>query len=619
MNIITLDFETFFADDFTLSKMTTEAYVRDPRFEVHGCAVRWNEYPDADMQKTLWYDGGPRATDLADGRALINYLLQIDWSTTACLCHHAHFDGLILNHHFGIRPKYWLDTLSMARQQLGNHLSASLDNVRQHFGMPFKRTPYDKFKGLHWHEMPPDVQREIADGACDEVESIWCLFNTMAKDFPAELYPWVDNTVRMFTEPKLVGNIDMLAQVWQHETQYKAQLLNQLGVTAKDLGSDEVFAGLLRQVGIEPELKPAKDKPDGTPREKYAFAKTDQFMQELVDDADDTARALGEARLSVKSTLQQTRSERLGFMASRGALCVYLSAFGAHTNRDSGGDKLNFQNFTRGSNLGKSIKAPKGCLKATVDKSQIECRILNMFAGQWDVIERFINKEDPYVGIASQFYGREITKADEKERGTGKQLELSCGYGAGGLTIVHTARKGTYGPPVFLTPEEGERAKTLYRETHSSVVKLWGVAGRMISALAGTNQPTTWGCVEVHTGFIVGPGGTRLRYPELHYDTELREWRYKTRKGYTKLYGGKLTENLIQWLAWIAFYQDICRIGKESALWPSVREHDKGVWVIPDDQYAKKTLAYLKLEMSRPPLWMPDIPLDADAALSEPT
>ena len=41
MNIVTLDLETYFDDDYTLKKLTTEAYVRDPRFEALGCGFRW--------------------------------------------------------------------------------------------------------------------------------------------------------------------------------------------------------------------------------------------------------------------------------------------------------------------------------------------------------------------------------------------------------------------------------------------------------------------------------------------------------------------------------------------------------------------------------------------------
>ena len=41
-HVIALDFETFFGADYTLSKLTTEAYVRDPRFEPHGAAIKWS-------------------------------------------------------------------------------------------------------------------------------------------------------------------------------------------------------------------------------------------------------------------------------------------------------------------------------------------------------------------------------------------------------------------------------------------------------------------------------------------------------------------------------------------------------------------------------------------------
>ena len=63
----------------------------------------------------------------------------------AFLCHHAHFDGLILSHHFGVKPRYWLDTLSMARQVLGNHLKKGLGELATHYRLPEKNVPYNLF------------------------------------------------------------------------------------------------------------------------------------------------------------------------------------------------------------------------------------------------------------------------------------------------------------------------------------------------------------------------------------------------------------------------------------------------------------------------------------------
>ena len=43
MDIVTIDFETYYDREQSLSKMTTEAYLRDKRFEVIGVAIKINE------------------------------------------------------------------------------------------------------------------------------------------------------------------------------------------------------------------------------------------------------------------------------------------------------------------------------------------------------------------------------------------------------------------------------------------------------------------------------------------------------------------------------------------------------------------------------------------------
>ena len=43
MNILTIDFETYYSADLGFAKQTTEEYVRDPRFEVIGVAVQIND------------------------------------------------------------------------------------------------------------------------------------------------------------------------------------------------------------------------------------------------------------------------------------------------------------------------------------------------------------------------------------------------------------------------------------------------------------------------------------------------------------------------------------------------------------------------------------------------
>ena len=164
MQVVVLDLETYFSDDYTLKKMSTEAYIRDPRFKAHGAAIKWSANTSAQ-----WYDE----------RQLRYILTQHDWSDTFLISHHAQFDHFILSHHYDVHPKMTGCKLSMARLLLGNHLSVSLDAVRKHFGIPMKTTPYNLFKGKQWEEMDQGTQRLIAEGAIDEVESIYVIFGKM--------------------------------------------------------------------------------------------------------------------------------------------------------------------------------------------------------------------------------------------------------------------------------------------------------------------------------------------------------------------------------------------------------------------------------------------------------
>ena len=603
MNIVTLDFETYFDDQYTLKRLTTEEYIRDPRFETIGVGIR---YAGTEL---IWY-GGTR-------NEISYYLKQIDWSQTACLCHHAHFDGLILSHHFGTKPHAWLDTLSMARLLLGNHLSVSLDSLAKHFGLNAKSVPYDLFRGKHWADLQPDIRDAVGRGCLHDIELTWDIFCRLAQSFPKEEYAVVDMTVRMFTKPTLRADVQMLGQVWTDEARRKAALLASLQLDPAELQSSGKFAELLRASGVEPETKAGKNG------DIYAFAKTDEFMKGLLEHEDDRVRTLAEARLGVRSTIDQTRAERLGFMAARGPMPVYLSYAGAHTTRWSGGDKVNWQNFKRGGGIRKAIQAPEGHVIIKADKSQVECRFLNYLAGQDDVIEKFRNGEDPYVGIASKFYQRTITKDDPAERGVGKQLELSCGYGAGADTIRRTAARGTYGPPVELTDDEALAARDLYRSTHPGVTSYWKLAEDALGRMAA-GFSFTWSKFHFHDYKVWLPNGCPLIYEGLHWETQARDalnnpiephWRFKTRKGWKKIWGGFFTENLIQAISRVDMSQTMLRL-RALGYRIVLTEHDALAIVVPLDR-AENDMQVVLREMQRAPEWLPDIPLGAEGSYGE--
>lgn len=594
MDIYTLDFETFFSAEYSLTKLNTEAYVRDTRFEALCLGVVKNG-----MQ-----------TGALPQEEIAPWLRSIDWSKAAILAHHAQFDGLILSHHYGVIPGLWLDTLAMARQVHGTHVSVALESLAKHYGLSPKTVPYNLFKGKRWNEMDGALKSALMNGAEHDAALEWRIFKEMSKVFPAEEYGVVDMTTRMFTEPVLTADVNQLRDIWIAEERKKQGMLRELGVDASELQSSEKFADLLRAEGVEPGLK-ANAKGEKI----YAFAKSDDFMKELVDNDDETISLLARARLGVKSTIDQTRVETFGDALQRGALPVYLRYCGAHTTRWSGGDGTNWQNFRRGGDLRKAIHAPEGYKIGVADSSQIECRLLNYVAGQHDVTERFRRGEDPYVAGASALYGRTITKEDKAERGTGKQMELSCGYQSGWFTFQKTAKLGIYGPPQIINEAEARRAVDTYRRTHPAVVNLWGEAGRMISRLAG-GEPTIWRDVmEVRDGKIYGPNGSWLDYSTLRYDKELQSWIVSKRNGWTKLYGGKLVENVIQWLARIVISQCMLRL-KARGFRIVTCTHDEIVALLPADGSEDEKLAVMLEEMNREVPWLPGIPLAAEGGVA---
>jgi DNA polymerase len=621
VRFIVIDLESYFDDEYTFNKLNTEQYVRHEKFELHGAAIK--EHAD---QPAYW---------LAEPE-LRAWLKQQDWSDIFLVSHHAQWDHFALSHHYDVHPKMSGCSLSMSRLLLGNHLSVSLDAVRKHFNMSLKTTPYGLFKGLHWNQMTPQVQQLVAEGACDEVESIWKIFGILYQQFPAEELEVVDTIVKMFSEPALVGDIDMLGKIWTDEDKKKKANLAALNVSESDLQSADRFAQLLRNEGIEPETKQGKKK------QIYCFAKTDQFMRDLLESEDDRIRTLAEARLGVKSTIMQTRAETLGWMARRGPLCVYLSYSGAGTLRPSGGDGSNFLNLKRRSPIRPALMAPKGYLLGPVDSSQVECRVCHYLAGGPDepVIKLFRAGKDPYVGLASLFYEEEIYKPKdddprryemEMKRGMGKQGRLMCQYGAAGKQFRATAKNGLYGPSVDIPIDDAIKFVSMYRTTTPSVcaprVGYWSICNfQMLPALAN-GDTREFGPLTIKDHRIYLPNGAMMIYDTLEWhipdaDEECRDferdgfWRLKTRQGWKKMWGAKLTQNICEAVSRVIVSQAMLRIkrmGFRTLNWP----YDELCLLIPDDNRAQENLQLCMNEMKRTPDWLPGLPLDCEGSLGE--
>lgn len=601
MNLITLDFETYYTNkDLGFKTQTTEEYVRDPRFEVVGVAVKVNDEP------TQWFSESLGEIDL--------WLHQFDWGNSMVVAHNALFDMAILNWHFDIRPKAIADTLSMARAIHGIEVGNSLKKLAEHYKLGVKGEEVLQAVNLRREDFSEQQLAAYGMYCINDVDLTYDLFLTLLPQFQKVELKLIDLTIRMFTEPTLRLDESLLQQHLIEVKNRKQLLLDECGANLEDLMSNQKFAEVLRGLGVEPPMKISLT----TGKEALALAKSDEGFKALAEHPDERVQTLVAARLGNKTTLEETRTERLIGIAKRGKIPVPLSYYAAHTGRWGGSDKINFQNFpSRGENAGKlkkAILAPEGHVIIDCDSAQIEARVLAWFAGQNDLVEAFKNGEDVYKIMASAIYRKAREEVTASERFVGKTTILGAGYGMGSAKFQTQLK--TFG--VSVSTEESARIIATYRETYPWIPALWKSGSTAIDAMS-KGRTATWGngCISIDAEGILMPNGLYQRYKNLRKvrDKDGKDqYIYDSRKGAVKLYGGKLTENICQGLARCIIGEQLIKISRKYRVVLTV--HDAVACVAPKEE-AEEAMAYVMECMRYVPTWAQGIPLNCEAGMGE--
>ena len=388
MDLITVDFETYYDKKYSLLKMTTEEYIRDPRFEVIGVGVKINN------NKTEWASG--------TNDQIRQFLQTFDFEASCVLAHNTMFDGAILDWHYNINPRFYTDTLCIARAVDGVEVSGSLRALAERYQLGVKGTEVADAIGKRRSDFTEEELSRYGDYCINDIDLTYDLFRKIGKGFPKQELRLIDLTLRMFITATLVLERARLEQHLVEIRNHKDSLLNSAGVTKDDLMSNPKFATLLESVGVDPPMKISLT----TGKETFAFAKSDEDFMALRDHEDVKVKNLVEARLGNKSTLEETRTQRFIDISKRGPLPVPVRYYAAHTGRWGGDDKINLQNLpSRGSSgkkLKRSILAPEACSLINADSSQIEARILAWLAKQNDLTQAFAAGEDVYKSMAAR-------------------------------------------------------------------------------------------------------------------------------------------------------------------------------------------------------------------------
>lgn len=622
-HVVCVDFETYWSQDYTLSKMDSRQYVRDPRFKAHGFSL-------ADMPIAMDSIVHPAWASTPIEQTL---LLQTQtWDTAALLVTNASFDGTILAERYGIRPKLYLDTVAMANALVKPFTRrASLDATHRYLSAlyPDRNPPPNKgnttmsFRGIV--DLPPAMLAEVAAYCCnDNVLTQWCAMQMLPELTASELLV-MHQTTLAYVAPKLRINTDLLMQHVVNERTRKDNLLKRLQLNREQIMSNHQFAALLEARGVTPPTKVSAKTGNTT----YAFAKTDLQFLALQHHADTEVSLLAQIRLGVKSTIEETRAQRLLAIVNDDTdpFPVALSYHSAHTGRHGGGgNKTNLQNLGRGSPIRNAIVAPPGHSLVVADSSQIEARIMAWLAGETLAIETFKAGKDLYSEVGSVMFGQPVSKKETPRlRQLSKVACLACQFAlSGGGYYQHVTLAGEK-----ITRPEAFDVVDKWRTANPNIVKLWGKLMGIVDYICA-EKPTTEHVFHMlrfgydhhrEAMYVTMPTGLRIWYPNIHYAEHKgrSDWAFKADKDTapTFLSRNLIANNVIQALARsITIGLHAVTLHHKYNLRWQLTVHDELVFVVPD-HLAERVAALAKKVMRLPPRWFPDLVLDAEVAIAK--
>jgi hypothetical protein len=683
--VLMLDFETFFDDDYKMmgkgEGLSTVEYIKDSRFEIlllsHLTMEANAPFADYEQATTSVYTEEAVARRIAAFQ--YEYGPNLEKATVAF--QNAPFDAMILALRFGIHPPHVVDTLALARAW-NSRANNDLESQCKRWNLPPKgdtsqfkgctfRTRLKKPKGRKKGPKLPVQQPKITDEqivalvkyANNDVMRQWELLTLLLPRLSRTAFELriMQLTLEMFTKPTLGVDFkrgDELIGLMNAEID---RVMSEAGVqdtpeasAREQISGDNSFMTLLTDAvhAVEPGgmvkyIKYGKDN-----RVLLAIAKDDPQRKELEHHADARVRKLMAARFALDSwPLHIKRVERImgQARADGGLLHVPLKYHGAHTGRDSGGEKINLQNLgSRGHALICAIRelliALPGKKLVIVDLSGIEARGTDWIAGQESSLKEYREQDsnpnattDKYTRFATAILGWPVRKPQKKgipaiekrhkwARNTiGKIPTLGVGYGLGTDRLVEILKAAD-------VPDTGEglraladRIKNKYREDNPQIVQFWKDVERAFVYTAKYQKPCElprglrFDSAEDCDVIITLPSGRELHYHKVKlvddgygdkidvYNSMEHRWDY--------LWGGILTENIVQALSRDILMEAAVRL-EDRGYRHALRVHDELVLVVDEDK-AEACLAAAIEEFRRPPTWAPDIPLNAEGVIRD--
>ena len=287
---------------------------------------------------------------------------------------------------------------------------------------------------------------------------------------------------------------------------------------------------------------------------------------------------------------------------------------GAHTMRWSGADGYSVHGMEKypvcGIDTRRKFIASRKHKLIIADKSQIEARITPFLAGDTETIAMMAKGMSPYVVHAVKTLGWDPAKdiqcpkeGDKNLYSLAKARVLGLGFGCGAQTFISQA--AVYG--IELTLKESKKTVKDFRDQNPHIVELWEMLGKDLMRSANDGETyqielPSGRCLEFFDLSVVD--GDYGKQVQAHVSRDSRKWSY--------LYGGKLTENLVQATARDVFGEDLVRLNEEGHE-ILFHTHDEVILNVKESVDVKE----IEEIMSICPTWLKGCPVGAEAVESE--
>lgn len=597
MVILAVDWETFYdtKSGYSLSKMPMEEYIFDKRFRVHIAGVS--------------IDGAP--SQAMTHNELVHLFGGLDWSKTVFIAHNCAFDGAILVWKYGHMPSLFVDTRGLANAFIRPYSKrVDLDSCARFCNLPLKSGILPKTDGMTLEDI-------IANGYYDQYCAYACQDNdnalALAKLFLPRLNAvekWrLDWSIRNYVRGRLKLDVSLLQQsIDEIEAERKAILAEMDLADPTILRSPKRFADYLKSLGVVVQYTNGKNG------EIPAISKKSPFVRELLRHEDPQVRAAIKARLYFSSSIDITRSKRLLRMAeiTGGRMLIPTIYYAAHTGRPGGTEGVNVTNFrkpdrSKGERVlyREAIHCKPGMVMVDADASQIEARICCWLAKCKPLLEAFRDGVDVYCKYGTEVvYGREITRADEKERQICKVEVLSLQYGVGADTLYERLQADG----IMLERVDALEHVDKYRRAYPEILEFGAEVVELLGWCATNDKEVSHrGIFKLSSRGVRLPDGRELLYDKLQKNgRELIYWSHKW-NAWNKLYAGSMNENICQALANTIVGTVHAKYREDTVfmIYDSIVRH---VPLIEAQRVGEETVATL----STPPSWAPDLPLAAE-------